>query len=273
MVRHRVAVSLALLIVCPFVLSGCAIDYFAKTGDGQKRLDRAIADSGLAADGVTGDYSCTGALPLTATSCYSTLRVTTDDAAVLERVAGISLLADEQGSWQVRYRGVDFTGSVRDEEGSWAGIARVPAVADALPAGAPISEVTVQDGDGADVVTVRVDGVSEFGTLCAYATDAAAGGITGSVVSRVDRRTDLAVGTDAARDPGFAAACALAGTGVEAIGVGASFTSEIRAGASDERGTGDVVVVLYSTQQDVATRITAWRESVTPPEGVELRAR
>jgi len=151
----RAIVAAVASVVLVSSLSGCA--YTAEVRAGQEKVDRAIARAGLA-DDVTGEYSCTGALPFQADTCSTHLDVASDDLKVLERVGEVPLLAD--ADVDLIYRGITFhtSGSRADDVRRFE-----PFITNGLVGGS----VTVDD-NSADV---RLGAATGFQQICDQATN------------------------------------------------------------------------------------------------------
>ncbi|WP_127792135.1 hypothetical protein [Agromyces sp. LHK192] len=249
---RRIAGLLLLAAVTAGGLSGCAVDYFAKTNEGQQRVDQAIAAAGLQ-DVVEAEFSCTGALPLTATTCRPKVTITTDDLDDVQAAIGIQALRAEpdESRWTLVYQGRVYRGAPDD-------LRRAEAIAPTLPTDADVDEVLL----AADGYTLWLDGVTTFDRLCRIATSADP---APSITSRSAGAPDLEIRADAPGSDGFAEACGFADTAIDDLG-GAHLTRVGLSRAED----GLVEVTVISDSEQARDAAVAWAETVTVPSGVDL---
>jgi hypothetical protein len=246
----RRLLSAAASVGALLVLTGCVPEYLGKVDEGQDRVDRAIAEAGLA-DEVSAEYTCSAALPFTATDCGARVTITSDDLGVVERAGSVDALRAEAGSWTVVYRGVEYRGDLDD-------LRRVDAIAEALPPGLPIASVSVSGGSA----RILMDGVPDFAQLCALGSTTP---LSGSMSSRIGGRTDLELDLAVVGAESFASACRLADDAVAALGLDSLTTVGIEPG---DAGAVDVTVIPDS--QSAWEDARGWADTVAVPAGVAL---
>ncbi|GAA1514467.1 hypothetical protein BJ978_002202 [Agromyces terreus] len=250
---RRLAAAGAVVAVA-LLLSGCVPEYFAKINAGQQRVDTEVEEAGLEAS-VDADYSCTGALPFTATTCRAAVTVTTDDLDVIERAAELEALrAETDGrSWTVVYRGTTY----------WAepdNLAQLPVVDGTLPTGVTIDRVEIGDAR----VGIALTDVTSFEQLCALGEEQTSAGI---ITSRVEGRTDLEVRLDAVDDAAFADACDLGDAAIDSLGL--STLTRVGIGPDD---AGGLTLTIIPKTQDALDAAREWVAAVAIPEGVDVDA-